>query len=271
MIPAAFDYHRAVSVDDAVERLASFGEDARVLAGGQSLIPLMRLRFSAPSALVDVSALRDLAYVRLDEDRLRVGATTRHQELQENPVVREHLPLLSDAAAQIGDTQIRNAGTLGGAVAHADPAGEYPALCLMLDADIVTTRRVIAARDFFLGRYTTPLSHDEMLIEVAFPVASGGHSYLKFGHHLFDWALAGVAVQIDDLGCRIGLVNVADTPIRARAAEEAVAQGAAPRDAAELAAESLDPIPSPRASSEYKRQLVRVLTERALTAARADR
>jgi aerobic carbon-monoxide dehydrogenase medium subunit len=269
MIPLQFEYVRATSVDDAVSRLTSLGDEARVLSGGQSLIPFMRLRFAAPEALVDISEIAELSYVRAESGRLRVGAMTRHVDLEHDPLVAANLPLLATMAGQIGDTQVRNRGTIGGAVAHADPAGEYAALCLMLDADIVTTRRTIRAEDFFLGRYTTPLDHDELLVEVSFPVQPAGHAYIKFGHKLFDWAIVGVAAQLVDGGARIGLVSMSDTPVRARAAEAALAGGSTVEESASLAADGLSPTASLRASADYKLHLARVLTARAIAQAQA--
>ena len=154
-------------------------------------------------------------------------------------------------------------------MAHADPAGEYAALCLMLDADIVTTRRTIPAEDFFLGRYTTPLEHDELLVEVSFPVQRAGYAYIKFGRKLFDWAIVGVAAQLVEGGARIGLVSMSDTPVRARAAEAALAQGSTVEEAASVAADGLSPTGSLRASVDYKLHLARVLTARALAEAQA--
>jgi carbon-monoxide dehydrogenase medium subunit len=270
MIPATFEYVRATSVEDAVAQLANFGDEARVIAGGQSLIPFMRLRFATPTALVDISELRDLSYVRHDAGRLKVGALTRHSDLNESQVVATHLPLLARMAGQLGDTQVRNRGTIGGAVAHADPAGEYAALCLMLDADIVTTRRSIPAREFFLGRYTTPLDYNEILLEISFPAVSDGESYIKFGRKLYDWALVGAAVQLMDGGVRVGLVNVADTPIRCVTAEQAFAAGSTPDEAGLRAADGLRPTPSQRASTEYKVHLIQVLTSRAIRQAQAS-
>jgi carbon-monoxide dehydrogenase medium subunit len=269
VIPAAFEYHRATSIEDACTKLAEFGDEARVLAGGHSLIPFMRLRFATPEALVDINEVPGLSYARVEAHRLHVGALTRHRELESDPVVAEHLPLLAMTASQIGDTQVRNRGTIGGAVAHADPAGEYAGVCLMLDADVVTTRRTIAARDFFLGRYTTPLDHDEILVEVCFPIAPGGHSYIKFGHKLFDWAVVGVAVQLLSDGARVGLVSVADVPVRAVSVEAALAGGASADEAGVLASEGLSPTATLRASADYKTHLTRVLTTRAIRQAQA--
>lgn len=266
MIPAGFDYYRPQSVAEAAGHLAELGEDAKVLAGGHSLLPLMRLRLAMPTALVDIGDLAgQLRFVTREGDRVRVGALTRHHDLVEDQVIRECLPLLALAAGQIGDPQVRNRGTIGGAVAHADPAGEYGTLCLMLDAQVVTSTRQIPASEFFLGRYTTVLEPDEIITALVFPVMTGERfAYLKFCHRLFDWALAGAAVQRTAQGWRIGLVNVSDTPARAIAAEQALNAGASPADAAALASDGLNPAPSLRASADYKRHLARVLTRRAL-------
>jgi aerobic carbon-monoxide dehydrogenase medium subunit len=264
VIPAAFDYHRPQSVADAVAALADLGDEAKVIAGGHSLLPLMRLRFAAPTALVDIGDLTALRFIARDGDRVRVGALTRHRDLEEHPVVRECLPLLSLMAGQIGDPQIRNRGTIGGSIAHADPAGEYGTACLILDAEIVTTRRRIPAAGFFLGRFSTPLDHDELITELLFPVAAGGAAYTKFCHRLFDWALVGAAAQRTERGWRVGLVNVSDTPVRALAVEQALDAGAPYAEAAKLASDGLTPTPSLRASAEYKLHLARVLARRVI-------
>lgn len=264
MIPAAFGYYRAVALTDAVAKLGEYGDEAKVLAGGHSLLPLMRLRFAAPAALVDIGDLAGLRFISHAGDTVRVGALTRHRDLAEDPVIRARVPLLSLTAAQVGDPQVRNRGTIGGSVAHADPAGEYAAVCLMLDAEIVTTRRRIPAGEFFLGRFTTPLEYDELVTELAFPVSPAAAGYVKFTRRLFDWALAGAAAQRTARGWRIGLVNLADTPVRARAVERALDGGASPAEAAALAADGLSPAPSLRASAEYKCQLARVLARRAI-------
>jgi aerobic carbon-monoxide dehydrogenase medium subunit len=264
MIPAAFDYYRAQSVADAVNMLAGLGDEAKVLAGGHSLLPLMRLRLAVPAALVDIQSLGELRFVTREGDRVRVGALTRHRDLEHDPVIRESVPLLATVAAEIGDTQVRNRGTIGGSVAHADPAGEYPAACLMLDAEIVTTRRRIPAAGFFLGRFTTPLEDDELITELVFPVTEGTPAYIKFCHRLFDWALVGAAAQRTPHGWRIGLVNVSDTPVRPRAVEQALDSGASCLEAARLASDGLSPTPTLRASTEYKLHLTRVLVRRVI-------
>lgn len=264
MIPAAFEYSRATSVDEASQLLQRYGEDAKVLAGGHSLIPLMRLRLSQPSALVDINPIKELSYIRVDGDRLRVGALTRHVEIHTSDAVRENLPLLAEIADEVGDNQVRNLGTMGGVIAHADAAGDYPTLAVMLDAEIVTNKRRHAARDFFQDIFTTPLETDEVVTEVVFPVARGPHKYIKFRRRLFDWAIVGAGAQQLDGGWRIGLTNCGPTPVRASAVEQALAQGASPEQAAESASDGLRPSADIRATPEYKLHLARVLTKRAI-------
>lgn len=270
MIPAAFEYARAGSVEEAVQLLEQHGEDAKILAGGHSLVPLMRLRLAQPSALIDINGIPGLDYIRVEGDRLKVGALTRHVSLQQSAAVKEHLPMLAEIADEVGDNQVRNLGTIGGVIAHADAAGDYPTLALMLDADIVTNRRTIPARDFFIDVFTTPLEPSELVTEVNFPVAPGPHKYIKFRRRLFDWAIVGVGVQkVADGGWRVGLTNVGPTPVRARTVEEALAQGASFEDAAQHASDGLQPSGDLRATPEYKLHLARVLTRRALEQASA--
>ena len=264
MIPAAFEYARASSVDEATKLLNKFGEDAKVLAGGHSLIPLMRLRLAQPAALVDINGIKELDHIKESGGKLHVGALTRHVTIQSSPLVRDKLPLLAEIAGEVGDNQVRNMGTMGGVVAHADSAGDYPTLALILDADIVTNRRTIPARDFFKDLFTTALGPDEIVTEVVFPVANGPHKYVKFRRRLFDWAIVGVAAQKMNGDWRIGLTNVATTPIRAHAVEDALKSGAKPEDAAQHASDGLDPSGDLRASPEYKKHLARVLTKRAI-------
>jgi len=270
MIPAAFAYHRASSVEDASRLLAQGGADAKVLAGGHSLIPLMRLRLAQPSALIDINGLeRDLGYVRRDNGTLRVGALTRHYQLAESDEVKRSLPLLAEIANEVGDAQVRSMGTMGGVLAHADPAGDYGTLALMLDAVVTTNRRSIPARQFFLGLFTTPLAADELVTEVAFPVAAGPHKYVKFRRRLCDWAIVGAGAQkMDDGSWRVGVTNAAPTPVRAVGVEQALAQGASPAEAARQATQGLDPASDLRGSAEYKRHLATVLTQRAVEGAR---
>ena len=267
MIPAAFEYARASSVDEAVKLLNKYGEDAKVLAGGHSLIPLMRLRLAQPKALIDINGIKDLDHIKEDGSKLRIGALTRHVTIQNSHVVKDKLPLLAEVASEVGDNQVRNMGTIGGVVAHADAAGDYPTIALMLDADIVTNKRTIPAKDFFKDIFTTPLASDEIVIEVVFPVANGPHKYIKFRRRLFDWAIVGAAAQKMNGGWRIGLTNVGPTPVRAKTVEEALHKGAKPEEAAQHASDGLNPSGDLRASPEYKKHLARVLTKRAIVQA----
>ena len=269
MIPAAFEYAKATSVQHASELLNRYGEDAKVLAGGHSLIPLMRLRLSQPSALVDINGIKELDYITVDGGRLRIGAMTRHVKIQHSDVVKQNLPILAEVADEVGDNQVRNMGTIGGVIAHADSAGDYPTLALMLEAEIVTNKRRHAAKDFFKDIFTTPLEHDELVCEVVFPIANGPHKYIKFRRRLFDWAIVGAAAQKIDGGWRIGLTNVGSTPVRATAVEQALASGASVEQAAEHASDGLNPSGDLRASADYKKHLARVLTRRAIEQASA--
>jgi carbon-monoxide dehydrogenase medium subunit len=269
MIPAAFEYARAATVQEASELLRQHGDEAKVLAGGHSLIPLMRLRFSRPSALIDINPVQELSYVVVEDGKLRVGALSRHVELHTSDLVRQNLPLLAEVASEVGDNQVRNMGTIGGVMAHADSAGDYPTIALMLDAEIVTNKRRFAAKDFFVALMTTPLDPDEIICEVVFPVATGPHKYVKFRRRLFDWAIVAAAAQQVDGGWRIGLTNCGPTPVRCSAVEEALASGASSEEAAQHASDGLSPSADLRASSEYKLHLARVLTRRAMEQATA--
>ncbi len=269
MIPAAFEYARAGSVQEATELLGRYGEDAKVLAGGHSLIPLMRLRLAQPSALVDINNVRELSYVVPENGKLRVGALMRHVELQNSDVVKQNLPILAEVAGEVGDNQVRNLGTIGGVIAHADSAGDYPTLCVMLDAEIVTNKRRFGAEQFFQDLFTTPLDPDELVCEVVFPIANGPHKYLKFRRRLFDWAIVAAAAQQTEQGWRIGLTNVGPTPVRALAVEQALGQGVTLAEAAEHASDGLNPSADIRATPEYKKHLARVLTRRAVEQASA--
>jgi aerobic carbon-monoxide dehydrogenase medium subunit len=264
MIPAAFEYERATSVQQASELLGRYGEDAKVLAGGHSLIPLMRLRLSQPSALVDINGIKELNYINVDNGKLRVGALVRHVQIQNSDVVKQNLPILAEIADEVGDNQVRNMGSIGGVIAHADAAGDYPTLALMLDAEIVTNKRRYAAKDFFTDIFTTPLEQDELVCEVVFPIANEPHKYIKFRRRLFDWAIVGAGAQKVNGGWRIGLTNVGPTPVRASAVEQALTSGASPAEAAEHASDGLNPSGDLRASPDYKKHLARVLTRRAI-------
>jgi len=268
MIPAAFEYRRASSVEEASQLLRQ-GSEVKLLAGGHSLIPLMRLRLSEPSMLVDINGLDgELGYIRRDNGSLRIGALTRHYQLQTSEEVNRALPLLAEIATEVGDEQVRTMGTIGGVLAHGDPAGDYGTLALMLDATITTNRRSIAARDFFKGVFTTALEPDEIIVEVSYPVASGPHKYIKFRRRMFDWAVVGVGTQkMDDGRWRVGITNAAPTAVRASGVEQALASGASPAEAAQHATQGLDPTSDLRGSAEYKKHLAQVLTQRALEGA----
>jgi len=267
MIPAAFDYARAGSLDEATSLLSRHGPDAKVIAGGQSLVPLMRLRLSQPTALVDIGRVAGLDHIRRENGTLVIGALVRHVDLHDNLIVRESLPLLGEIAHEVGDNQVRNLGTIGGVLAHGDAAGDYNALALMLDAEIVTTKRRHRAAAFFKDVFTTALEPDEVITEVRFPVATGAHAYLKFRRRLYDWAIAGVAVQRIDSSWRVGYVNLGPTPRRGGAVEQALVSGRTAADAAAQCGDDIAPTGDVRATAEYKRHLAQVLTARALNQA----
>jgi carbon-monoxide dehydrogenase medium subunit len=274
MIPAGFDYEVAESVDHALELLRT-KEDAKLLAGGHSLLPLMKLRLARPGTLVDIGRL-GLTGVRDAGDHIAVGALTRHHDLNNDPVAREHCPLAAYAAGLVGDPQVRHRGTIGGSLAHGDPASDLPTICLALEAQIVARgpggERQIAASEFFRGFFETAVAEDEIVTEIRLPkVGSAGWSYLKHRQRALDWATVGVAAVVGVSngsieGARIGLTNMGQTPLRAAAAEAALA--GAPRDgiaqAAEKADEGTDPPSDTWASADFRRHLVRVLTARAV-------
>ena len=280
MIPAAFDYVRAGSVDEAVQALGAAGEDAKVLAGGHSLLPLMKLRLAYPSVLVDIGGVGELRGVRDAGDHLAIGAATTHHEVVNDALVREHCGILSYTTGLIGDPQVRHRGTIGGAIAHGDAAGDLPAVALALDATMVARgpggERTIPAAEFFSDYLETALAADELLTEVRVPkLGTGwGYHYEKFHRVAQAWAIVGVcAVVKRDNGtiaeARVGLTNMGSVPVRAAATEQALA--GAPRDAiaeaAMTAAEGTDPPADLNAQPDYRRHLARVLTRRALEAA----
>jgi carbon-monoxide dehydrogenase medium subunit len=264
MIPAAFEYSKASSVAEAIEQLRAAGPEAKVIAGGQSLLPMMRLRLAQPEHLVDLNGIPDLEYITVENQTVRIGALTRHSTLVRSEALRAHLPLLAEIASEVGDPQVRTRGTIGGVMAHADAAGDYPTLALMLDAEIVTDRRRIPARDFFQHLFTTALEPDELVVEVVFPAATGPHRYLKFRRRLFDWAIVAVGVQRLDDGWRVGVTHAGPTAVRAHSVEEALRSGATPAEAAERASDGLQPTSDVHASSEFRLHLAQVLTRRAL-------
>ena len=269
MIPAAFDYQVADSAEHAVSLLAEHGDEAKLLAGGHSLIPMMRYRLATPEVLVDVGRLDDLRYIRRDNGTVAIGALTRHSELEHSDVLAESCPMLASVAALVGDPAVRHRGTLGGTIAHADPASDLPAAVLALGGIIVARGpggiREIAAAEFFTGYFESVLADDEMITEVRVPASTGGWDYQKFNRRAQDWAIVGVAVA--DGGSGVSLVNMGATPLRASAVESALAGGASAADAAAHAAEGLEPPEDLNADAEYRSHLARVLTERALKAA----
>lgn len=284
MIPAAFDYVRADSVDEAVAALAQHGEEAKVLAGGHSLLPLMKLRLASPEVIVDLGRVEELRGVRRDGDQLVIGAMTTHHKVVVDPLVREHCGILSETMALVGDAQVRHRGTFGGATAHGDAAGDLPAVLLALDAEMVAQgpggRRTIAADGFFADYLTTALEPDEVLVEVRVPVLSGdwGHHYEKFQRVSHAWAIVavGALVRREDgtvAEARVGLTNMGSVPVRARATEAALqgqpATDAAYAAAAEHADDGTEPPGDLNAQPDYRRHLARVLTRRALEAAAA--
>lgn len=283
MIPGAFEYHARTSLGEALALLAQLGDEAKVLAGGQSLIPMMKLRLAMPRHLVDINRIPGLAYVREAGGVLEIGALTREAELEESDLVRRRYPILVDTARVVADPLVRNLATVCGNLAHADPANDHPATMLALGAEVLATgpagTRRIPIADFFTGFFTTALRPGEILTELRVPTppARSGGAYLKLERKVGDFATAAVAVQITlngDGTCQragIGLTNVGPTVIAARRAEAHLRgrrpDPAAIRGAAELAAEAADPSADLRGSVEYKRDLVRVLTARALRTA----
>jgi carbon-monoxide dehydrogenase medium subunit len=274
MIPAPFEYRRVDSVDEAIQALSD-GTEAKLLAGGHSLLPLMKVRLARPSLLVDISRLQDLKYVREDGDRVAIGALTRHHDVANSEVLQELCPIVSYAAGEIGDPQVRHVGTIGGSVAHADPASDMPSVLTALDAELVVRGpggvRNVGAGDFFKGLFEPDLATDEVLTEIRVPKTAGrGWSYLKFQRRAQDWALVAVAALAQNgAGPSVALTNMADRPMRAAGVEEELAGGADPAAASERAAEGTSPPSDAFASAEYRLELVKVLVRRAIEEAQA--
>ncbi|MDQ3612393.1 MAG: xanthine dehydrogenase family protein subunit M [Actinomycetota bacterium] len=280
MIPAAFDYVAPTSLAEAVTALSEAGVDAKILAGGQSLIPVLRLRLAFPTTLVDLGKIDELRGVREDGDSLVIGAMTRHSEVMEDPLVRQYAGLLAEATATVADPAVRHRGTFGGALAHADPAGDLAAVALALDAELIAEgpggRRTIAAKDFFLDYLETALSPDEILSAVRIPKLEGswGVRYEKFNRVAQAWAIVGVAAAVRMDGsavaeARIGLTNMGATPVRASSVEGALvgaADRAAVQEAASSAAEGTSPPSDLGGQADYRQHLARVLTARAVSA-----
>ena len=273
MIPAKFDYVRAASVDEALSALGEHGDEAKLLAGGHSLLPLMKLRLATPAVLVDVGRLSDLSYIRDGGDHVAIGALTRHRELETSDLLGKDVPILRHVAHLVGDPQVRHRGTLGGTLAHGDPASDLPAVVLALGGTLVARgpggEREIAATDFFQGFLETALAPDEMLTEIRVPkMSGGGWSYQKFNRRAQDWAIVGVAAVRNGV-TGVSLVNMGSVPLRAGAVEEALAGGASAADAAAVADQGTEPPVDLNASEEYRRHLVKVLVRRALEEAGA--
>jgi aerobic carbon-monoxide dehydrogenase medium subunit len=275
MIPAEFDYIAPDSLEEAVRHLHENGEDAKLLAGGHSLLPLMKLRLAAPTLLVDLRRVPGLHGVQQDNGTVRIGALTPHATLEATP----ELGVLARAAGLIADPQVRNRGTIGGSLAHGDPAADLPAVVLAVEGEVIAQgpsgKRTIAAADLFQDYLTTALAHDEVITEVRVPTAEGwGWGYEKFNRRTEDWAMVGVCALVKKAGdgscedVRIGLTHMGSTPRRASAAEQALRGQGLDRDsigrAAEQAAEGTDPPGDMNATPDYKRHLARVLTRRAL-------
>ena len=272
MIPSSFTYQRAGSIEEALSLVAEHGDDAKFLAGGHSLLPLMKLRLAAPEVIIDLGGLHDLSYVNDQGSYVAIGALTRHHDVEHSDVLAREVPLLAHAAGQVGDPQIRHRGTIGGSIAHADPASDLPAVLLALDATLVARgpggSREIPVGEFFQSLFETALEPDELLTEIRVPkpASAGGKgswSFQKFTQRAIDWAIVGCAVQDG----RVALVNMGGTPLRAAATEAALAGGASPADAAAHAAEGTSAADDIRATRAYREHLARVLVSRALTEA----
>ncbi|HEY4626569.1 MAG TPA: xanthine dehydrogenase family protein subunit M [Blastococcus sp.] len=282
MIPAPFAYARPTSVDEALQAIADGGEDVKLLAGGQSLIPVMRLRLAAPETVVDLARVAGLRGVREEEGAIVVGAMTTHSDVLSDPLIARYAPLIAEATETVADRQVRHRGTFGGALAHADPAGDLPAVALALEAEFVIAglsgRRTVPAAEFFVDYLTTAIEEGELLVEVRVPKLEGtwGMRYEKFTRVAQAWSIVAVAAVVRREGdviaeARIGLTNMGPTPLRAEAVEAALAGGPATREAvaaaAGHAAEGTSPSSDLNARADYRKHLATVLTRRAVTAA----
>jgi carbon-monoxide dehydrogenase medium subunit len=276
MIPLAFDYEVAESVDHTIELLGQHGDEAKLLAGGHSLLPIMKLRLAAPTVLIDLGRIDDLNYVSDEGDHLAIGAMTRHTDMERNSTLGEHCGLIAYTASLVGDPQVRHRGTIGGSISHGDAASDLPSALLALDANFVVKgpdgERTVAAVDFFEDYLQTTLAPDEVLTEIQVPKLNGaGWSYKKFNRRAQDWAVVGVAAVVErsngSIGsARIGLTNMGSTPLRATAAENALsgADSSQVAEATSSADEGTSPSSDIAASDEYRRHLARVLSRRAV-------
>lgn len=271
MIPAAFDYHRAESAEDAIAQLAEHGDEAKLMAGGHSLVPMMKLRLAVPAVVVDIGRVTDLSYVRDAGDHLAIGALTTHRALETSDLLAAECPILPAVAKVVGDPQVRHRGTLGGTLAHSDPASDLPAAVLALGGTLVAQgpngTREIASTEFFTGYFESALADDEMLTEIRLPKCpNAGWNYQKFNRRAQDWAIVGVASVVGDGLTGVSLVNMGSVPVRATAVETALTGGASAADAAAMAADGTEAPADLNASPEYREHLARVLTQRALEA-----
>jgi carbon-monoxide dehydrogenase medium subunit len=277
MIPISFDYEVAESVDHAIELLKENGEDAKLLAGGHSLLPIMKLRLAAPSVLVDLGRISDLNYVRDEGDTIAIGAMTRHTDVEHNQLLRDQCGLLALTASLVGDPQVRHRGTIGGSISHGDAASDLPSALLALEGQFVIKgpggERTVASGDFFQDYLQTDLAPDEVLTEIRVPKLgpNAGWSYKKFNRRAQDWAVVGVAAVVERAdgnisAARLGLTNMGSTPLRASAAESALsgADAGSVAEATQNADEGTSPASDIAASSEYRRHLARVLSRRAV-------
>ncbi len=273
MIPVAFDYVRASSADEALAALGEHGDEAKLMAGGHSLLPMMKLRLAYPSVVVDIGRLTDLSYINDAGDHLAIGALTRHRDIEISPLVQEHAPLLAHATGHVGDPQVRHRGTLGGSLAHADAAADHPSVLLAMNGSVVVRsaaggERVIEGADLFAGFLESSLDPTEMITEIRIPKFSGqGWNFQKFNRRAQDWAIVGVSAQQSNGSANVALVNMHATPVRATAVEEALNGGASAAEAAEQAAVGMEPSGDLNASVDYRSHLARVLTRRALEGA----
>lgn len=271
MIPAKFDYVEADSADAALAALAQHGDEAKLMAGGHSLIPLMKFRLSTPAVVVDIGRIGDLSFINDAGDHVAIGALTRHRAVETSDLLQAEVPMLAHVASQVGDPAVRHRGTLGGSIAHGDPASDLPAALLALGGSVVAKGpnggRVIPASELFTGFLETAVGPDEMITEVRIPKTGGaGWSYQKFNRRAQDWAIVGVAAQagVNGGGTTVSLVNMGSTPILAGAVNAALASGASAADAAAVAAEGTSPPEDLNGDAEYRTALAQVLVGRAL-------
>jgi aerobic carbon-monoxide dehydrogenase medium subunit len=274
VIPAPFDYVRATTPEVAIALLGAHGDDAKLLAGGHSLLPLMKLRLATPAVLIDIGPIHELSYVRQENGDLAIGALTRHYDVATSALVRKAAPVLAHVAGQIGDPQVRHRGTIGGSLAHGDPASDLPAVLLALGATVVAQgpagRREIAAQDFHRSFFEVALQPGELLVEVRVPDTKGGPwGFEKLTKRAQDWAIVGAVAARTATGIGVGLINMGPVPLRALGVEAALASGASAADAAARAAEGTEPSADFNGTVQYREHVARVLVERALKRAGA--